>query len=129
MQQLLLDRRLVLAVLDSVNIPTPKRLVTWHNDMPHISDETLKKLEQLGINIRKYSNKCLSAEMLDSQTISVDSQTLSKPFVEKPVSGEDHNVFVYYSKEQGGGVRRYFINYFINMILIRIAILLTKITL
>lgn len=46
--------------------------------------------------------------MLDDQTIKVGNTTMSKPFVEKPICGEDHNVFVYYNKAQGGGVRRLF---------------------
>lgn len=41
----------------------------------------------------------------DNNAIIVDGQVLEKPFVEKPVSGEDHNVYIYY---RGGGGRRLF---------------------
>lgn len=41
----------------------------------------------------------------DGNAIIVDDQVMEKPFVEKPVSGEDHNVYIYF---RGGGGRRLF---------------------
>lgn len=40
--------------------------------------------------------------------IEINGNTLSKPFVEKPVSAEDHSVYVYFPSCYGGGSQRLF---------------------
>ena len=108
MQELLLDRRLVLSVLEAVGIPTPQRLVTYNGDVVLLPAVVEERVLQLGIDLHALYAKTERAEQLDSETIRVGSQTLKKPFVEKPVSGEDHNIYIYYDEEAGGGVRKLF---------------------
>ncbi|KAJ3034578.1 hypothetical protein HDV00_004941 [Rhizophlyctis rosea] len=107
MQQLLWDRRLVLRVLDSVGVPTPRRLMTHQGDEPDMTPDIQARLRRLGAELPG-KLPLAHAEMVDDDTIRVGTETMKKPFVEKPVSGEDHNVHIYYPKSAGGGVRRLF---------------------
>ena len=66
-------------------------------------------LIKLGVHIDKFETMTTTANLLeDGQTIKVGTQTLRKPFVEKPVSGEDHNIYIYYDSAAGGGIRKLF---------------------
>lgn len=68
-------------------------------------------MEESGIDVPKYhivdrENGDEVVEMDD--TIEINGHTLSKPFVEKPVSAEDHSVYVYFPSDYGGGSQRLF---------------------
>ncbi|KAF3910367.1 hypothetical protein ABW20_dc0100674 [Dactylellina cionopaga] len=113
MQKVLWDRRLVLRILDSIKVPTPKRIEVSRDGGPHISpDATAALLEHTGIKVPPSGDPAWKApqsvEIIDEDTLLVDGVTLKKPFVEKPVNGEDHNIRIYYSKAQGGGGRKLF---------------------
>ena len=40
--------------------------------------------------------------------IEINGRLFHKPFVEKPVSAEDHNIYIYFPSDYGGGSQRLF---------------------
>ncbi|PKY42739.1 cortical actin cytoskeleton protein asp1 [Rhizophagus irregularis] len=109
MQRILWDRRLVLKLLDALGTPTPKRLTASRDGGPKCDSYVREKLRKyLGSDVDNLSCPPAVVEMIDQDTISVNGETLRKPFVEKPISGEDHNIHIYYPSEMGGGGRRLF---------------------
>ncbi|KAI9513349.1 cortical actin cytoskeleton protein asp1 [Russula earlei] len=105
-QALLWDRRLVGHILDHVKVPTPKRLEVSRDGGPKVDDE-LKEYVKARVGIELGNFRAIPEITLreDGNAIIVDGQIMEKPFVEKPVSGEDHNVYIYF---RGGGGRRLF---------------------
>lgn len=106
MQVLMQDRRFLLKVLEMNNIPTVRRLVTQRNGPFIIEKEIRELVEATGTTIPNFSNEYRNVEVIDEDTLKIGNEIIRKPFVEKPVSAEDHNVYVYYPKSQGGGVRK-----------------------
>ena len=119
MQKVLWDRRICLRILDSMGVPTPKRLEVNRDGGP--------TLESAGLaaHVHRFSGVKLNGpesgtgggmivakkvELIDDgDTLLVDGDTLKKPFVEKPVSGDDHNIRIYFPKNhEGGGGRKLF---------------------
>ena len=40
--------------------------------------------------------------------LTINSQVFTKPFVEKPLNADDHNIYIYYPQAAGGGSQRLF---------------------
>ncbi|CAI6340601.1 unnamed protein product [Periconia digitata] len=117
MQQVLWDRRLCLMILDQLDVPAPRRVEVNRDGGPKLQKPELAKIlkEKTGVTLNGpdgtggFTKPPKVVELIDdNNTIRVDGQTLTKPFVEKPVSGEDHNINVYYHSRDGGGGRRLF---------------------
>lgn len=79
-QLLLRDRVAIKHILVENNIPTPNYAILDRNDLNH--------------KVIEYDDKII-----------VNGITINKPFVEKPLNAEDHDIYVYY---KGGGSRRLF---------------------
>ncbi|KAH9965885.1 histidine phosphatase superfamily-domain-containing protein [Russula dissimulans] len=105
-QALLWDRRLVGHTLDYFDVPTPKRLEVSRDGGPKVDDE-LKEYMKARVGIELGGYRVIPEVTLreDGNAIIIDGQVMEKPFVEKPVSGEDHNVYIYF---RDGGGRRLF---------------------
>ncbi|KAH8243534.1 hypothetical protein KR032_008322 [Drosophila birchii] len=72
-------------------------------------------LEKEGIEIPRYAvlDRDLAdpkhRELIESDDhVEINGIIFNKPFVEKPVSAEDHNIFIYYPTSAGGGSQRLF---------------------
>ncbi|XP_056016009.1 inositol hexakisphosphate and diphosphoinositol-pentakisphosphate kinase 2-like isoform X4 [Ostrea edulis] len=57
---------------------------------------------------RKADDTTDSQIVMSDDSIEVDGETFHKPFVEKPVSAEDHNIIIYFPQSAGGGSQKLF---------------------
>lgn len=102
LQKVFWDRRLVLAILDAIGVPTPKRVEVNRDGGPRLDAEIVQEVEsRLGIKL-DLKRTVPEVEVEDDTGIKVDGKVLKKPFVEKPVSGEDHNINIYFGHGKGG---------------------------
>ncbi|XP_016378602.1 inositol hexakisphosphate and diphosphoinositol-pentakisphosphate kinase 1 [Sinocyclocheilus rhinocerous] len=78
-------------------------------DMRNISGhhgEDEEEVQKMFHGWMSITHKCNLVECEDH--VEVNGEVFHKPFVEKPVSAEDHNVYIYYPTSAGGGSQRLF---------------------
>ncbi|XP_063710465.1 inositol hexakisphosphate and diphosphoinositol-pentakisphosphate kinase 2-like isoform X3 [Symsagittifera roscoffensis] len=86
MQKVLFDRREVYKILQKEGLPVPRYAVLDRRD-PNFSDDQVVE---------------------DDDQITINGKVFKKPFVEKPMDAEDHNVTIYFQSSAGGGCQRLF---------------------
>ncbi|XP_076143231.1 inositol hexakisphosphate and diphosphoinositol-pentakisphosphate kinase 2 isoform X3 [Alosa pseudoharengus] len=77
--------------------------------------EVYRILQEEGIDLPRYAvlnrdpDKPQECNLVEGEDhVEVNGEVFPKPFVEKPVSAEDHNVYIYYPTSAGGGSQRLF---------------------
>ena len=72
-----------------------------------------QRLQENGVPVPTYT--VYNAEEAATTTVEesedyleINGVRINKPLVEKPISGEDHNICLYYPRSQGGGCKRLF---------------------
>ncbi|POR36311.1 Inositol hexakisphosphate and diphosphoinositol-pentakisphosphate kinase [Tolypocladium paradoxum] len=115
MQKILWDRRVCLRLLDKIQVRTPQRVEVSRDGGPQVlTTEMTKHIKDVsGIALEPVDTEKQipprHVELIDDgDVLSVDGALLKKPFVEKPTSGEDHNIIIYFPQSSGGGARKLF---------------------
>jgi inositol-hexakisphosphate/diphosphoinositol-pentakisphosphate 1-kinase len=95
MQEMLKDRRKVYDLLEASGIDVPRHVYLSRDGYA-----------STGTGAGNGSNDTEVAEFDDH--IEINGVSIHKPFVEKPVDAEDHNIAIYYPTSAGGGCKKLF---------------------
>jgi len=87
-QSLLWDRRNIYYVCERHGIPVPKHIIVNRGDLDGLPDDELDEGDDW-VEVKGKGR-------------------ISKPFVEKPVDADDHQVRIYYPRASGGGCKELF---------------------
>ena len=135
MQKVFWDRVKVLKILEEAGIPIPPHIIAdgceneeidndGKNNELNNSFEKEKKIEMYKKEINylenNENNKILDMKLKPEKSEQTDEliefddhieykgKKLFKPFVEKPLNGDDHDIYIYYPPNLGGGHKRLF---------------------
>eukprot|EP00522_Entomoneis_paludosa_P001607 CAMPEP_0172471962 /NCGR_PEP_ID=MMETSP1065-20121228/68088_1 /TAXON_ID=265537 /ORGANISM="Amphiprora paludosa, Strain CCMP125" /LENGTH=1428 /DNA_ID=CAMNT_0013230077 /DNA_START=31 /DNA_END=4318 /DNA_ORIENTATION=- len=95
MQETLQDRRRVYDLLEESGIDVPRHVYLSRDG--YVSTGTGDGNGEMDQDVREFDDH-----------IEVNGVTINKPFVEKPVNAEDHNIAIYYPTSAGGGCKKLF---------------------
>eukprot|EP00899_Mesostigma_viride_P005502 jgi/Mesvir1/14953/Mv14625-RA.1 len=95
-QYALLDRRRMYTMLVAAGIPTPTHIIVTRDD----GHDACGNLGNFPINDDRFRE--------EEEYVELDGVKIQKPFVEKPVDGEDHCINIYYPRSAGGGMKTLF---------------------
>ncbi|PAN28180.1 hypothetical protein PAHAL_5G136600 [Panicum hallii] len=81
----------------------------------HDRSKVYQQLKSYGVPVptyavvrREYPNQELNYFVEDDDFIEIHGKRFCKPFVEKPIDGDDHNIMIYYPSSAGGGMKELF---------------------
>ncbi len=86
-QRFLMDRRIMYSKLIENNIKVPRHVFLNRDGFNGEGESVIEEFDDW---------------------IIINSVRIDKPFVEKPVDADDHNIYIYYPKSAGGGSKRLF---------------------
>jgi hypothetical protein len=90
-------------MLDHLEVPTPRRVEATRDGGPKVPAGFEDYVEKcIGFPLPQNVPPAKVTLREDGNAIIVDGVVIEKPFVEKPVSGEDHDVYVYFRDGKGG---------------------------
>ena len=94
-QELLKDRRKVYDMLEASGIDVPRHVYLSKDD--YVSTGTGDGNGARDKEVKEFDDH-----------IEVNGVTIDKPFVEKPIDADDHNIAIYYPTSAGGGCKKLF---------------------
>ena len=107
MQRTLMDRRLVYDLLEESGIDVPRHVFMSRDGYVSTGTGDGPKKDDDGEGGSSICREEPEIEEHDDH-IEVNGVTINKPFVEKPVDADDHNIAIYYPSSAGGGCKKLF---------------------
>ena len=103
MQRVLMDRRRVYDLLKESGIDVPRHVYMSRDGYPNVNT-TSTSPAPMGSDEDDEESELVEHD----DHIEVNGVIIRKPFLEKPVNADDHNIAIYYPTSAGGGCKKLF---------------------